>query len=74
MKIEVIDKKIKAIPYPRLMQSIVDGKIVLMLRPGSGVLLKEGEMKTKRSIGSVYDEYNLTEFRLFEGKITLENE
>ena len=56
------------------MQSIVDGRIILMLRPGSGVLLKEGEMKTKHNVGDVCDNYDLKGFRLFEGKITLENE
>ena len=74
MKVEVIDKKIKAISYPRLMQSIIDGRIVLMLRPGSGVLLKESAMETKHNVGGVCDNYNLKEFRLFEGQITLENE
>ena len=74
MKVEVTNKKIYEISYPKLMQSILDDKIVLMLKKGTGILLKKGTLKTKRSVGNICDNYVIEEFKLFEGKITLENE
>ena len=74
MKIEVTNKKIYEIPYPKLMQSIIDDKIVLMIKKGTGILLKKGTLKTKHSVGDICDSYVVEEFKLFEGQITLENE
>ena len=73
MKVEITRNECKNIIYPALMGSIVDGEVILALSLTSSITLRKGT-EGRCDIGFHSKNRDLSKFRLFEGKITLENE
>ena len=73
MKVEITRNECKNIIYPALMGSIVDGEVILALNLTSSITLRKGT-EGRCDVGFHSKNRDLSQFRLFEGKITLENE
>ena len=74
MKSEIIQEQPEdtAIEYPCLMQSRTTKTIVLFLREMEGTIVKIGNHPF--TIGQVFDDFDMDNFKVFKGKLVLSND
>lgn len=69
MKVEIkTSNQLNQRPFPKLMKGTVEGELVLMTKPGTGIVICGDR------IGYQSDCWTITSFQDFEGSITLSND